>query len=206
MDMSILKKFGIVLLVSMLLFIIVGILLPARRHLSRSIIVNTPIDAIFKEVNSLKNWESWSPWQGIDPEATVVYEGPEAGVGCSMSWDSENPQVGKGIQKIIVSEPNQHIVMNLAFAGWDGTVTTGWQFEEQDKGANKTQVTWTYNSDNKGKLLRKYMDLMIYPKLSKDYEQGLKNLKVHVESLYTQRQDLQEETEDMAPQEIQKIP
>jgi Polyketide cyclase / dehydrase and lipid transport len=205
-DMSILKKLGVVLLVGMLLFIIIGMFLPAKRHFSRSIIINTPIDTIFKEVNSLKNWKSWSPWQGIDPKATVLYGGPEAGVGCSMSWNSENPQVGKGIQEIIVSEPDQQIVINLSFAGWDGTATTGWQFSEQEEGTNNTQVTWTYDSDNKGKFLSKYMDLMIYPKLGKNYEQGLKNLKVHVESLYAQRQDLQKETEDIAPQEIQKIP
>ncbi len=202
--MSILKKIGIVLASILLLIVVIGMFLPSKRHMQRSITINTPPSAVFKEVNSLKRWENWSPWRDMDPNATTKYEGPEAGIGCTMSWASDNPKVGRGTQKIVVSEPNQHIVINLDFADWECTADTGWKFEEQ--AAGETRVTWSNDSDNKGKLLNKYMDLMIRPELGKNYEQGLKSLKAHVESIYAQQQDLHIEIEDMAPQEIQKIP
>ncbi|MHA7877996.1 MAG: SRPBCC family protein [Bacteroidota bacterium] len=184
--MSIFRKILIALTVSLLLIMIVGWFLPSKRHLERSITINTPPSAVFAEVNSLKKWNSWSPWRDIDPHAVVKYGGPEAGIGCTMSWASEHPKVGTGTQQIIASEPNRHITIDLDFAGWDGTVTADWKFEEQGEGA--TLVTWSNDSDSQGKLFQKYMDLIIYPALGKNYEQGLKNLKAHVESHYAQHE------------------
>ena len=187
--MNILRKIFIVLAVSLLLIIVIGWFLPSKRHLERSITVYTPPSTVFQEINSLKRWAYWSPWHDIDPHAITQYEGPEAGVGCTMSWSSENPKVGKGTQQIVVSEPNQNIILNVDFVDWDGIITAGWKFEERAEG--ETRVTWSNDSDNKGRLFSKYMDLIIYPKLIKSYEQGLNNLKMHVESLYAKQQELQ---------------
>ena len=201
--MHILRKTAITLAIMVLLFVIVGLFLPTKRSLSRSITIHTPMDVVFNEVNSLKRWENWSPWRDIDPHAVVQYEGPEAGVGCTMSWYSEHPKIGKGTQQIVVSEPHQHIVINLDFVNWDGAITAGWKFEEQAEG--ETRVTWSNDSDNKGKLFNKYMDLfIIYPQLGKNYEQGLKNLKAYVESLYAQQQEAKE-GEATITQETSKI-
>ena len=196
--MSIFKKIFTALTVGLLLIIVIGLFLPSKRYLERSITIYTPPSAVFEEVNSLKKWEKWSPWRDIDPRAMAKYEGPEAGIGCTMSWSSDHPKVGKGTQRIVVSEPNQHVVMHMNFAGWDGTVTAGWKFEEQAEG--ETHVTWSNDSDNKGKLLNKYMDLIIYPELRKNYAQGLKNLKTHVENIYARQRELQKETENIDPQ------
>ena len=157
--MSILKKIFTALTVGLLLIIVIGLFLPSKQYLERSITIYTPPSVVFEEVNSLKKWESWSPWRSIDPHAMAKYEGPEAGIGCTMSWSSDHPKVGKGTQRIVVSEPNQHVVMRMDFAGWDGTVTADWKFEEQAEG--ETRVTWSNDSDNKGKLFNKYMDLII---------------------------------------------
>ena len=199
--MSIFRKLLSALTVCLLIIIVIGLFLPSRRYMSRSIAVHTPMDVVFNEVNSLKRWKNWSPWQNMDPHTVIQYEGPEAGVGCTMSWASEHPQVGKGTQQIVVSEPHQHIVINLDFVGWDGTLTAGWKFEE--KGENETLVTWSNDSDNQGKLLHKYMDLIIHPQLIKAYEQGLKSLKAHVENLRVQQQELQKD-ENVGPQDSKK--
>jgi uncharacterized protein YndB with AHSA1/START domain len=206
MIMSTLKKIFIVLAVGLLLVSVIGMFLPSKRYLERSITIYTPPSVVFEEVNSLKKWEKWSPWRDMDPHAITNYEGPEAGIGCTMSWSSPNPKVGKGTQRIVVSEPNQRVVMDLDFADWDGTITAGWEFEEQAEG--ETRVTWSNSSDNKGKILSKYMDLIIYPGLGKNYEQGLKNLKVHVENAYAQRREPQEEAadEEVAARATRKMP
>ncbi len=204
--MSTLKKIFIALAVGLLLVSVIGMFLPSKRYLERSITIHAPSSIVFAEVNSLKKWEKWSPWQDIDPHAVTKYEGPEAGIGCTVSWNSPNPKVGKGTQRIVVSEPSQRIVMNLAFADWEGTTTAGWEFEEQAEG--ETRVTWSNSSDNKGKILSKYMELIIYPGWGKNYEQGLKNLKAYVENAYAQQRELQEEAEgeDIAAQATRKTP
>ncbi len=188
--MNIIRKILMALAASLVLIVSIGWFLPSKRHLERSITIHAPSAAVFKEVNSLKRWEHWSPWLDVDPHTVVHHEGPEEGVGCTMSWVSENPKVGKGAQQIVVSEPNQHIALNVDFVDWDGTIAAGWKFEE--KGENETLVTWSNDSDNRGKLLNKYMDLIIYPALGKSYEQGLGNLKAHVESLHAQQTVLEE--------------
>jgi uncharacterized protein YndB with AHSA1/START domain len=206
MIMSTLKKIFIVLVVGLLLVNVIGMFLPSKRYLERSITIHTPPSVVFEEVNSLKKWEKWSPWRDMDPHAVTKYEGPEAGIGCAMSWDSQNRKVGKGTQRIVVSEPSQRIVMNLDFADWDGTITAGWEFEEQAEG--ETRVTWSNSSDNKGEIFSKYMGLIIYPGLGKTYEQGLKNLKAHVENAYAQQRALQEEVEgeNVAARATRKTP
>ena len=197
--MNLLKQIGTAVGVIVLLFLVIGVFLPAQRHLERAITINAPASAGFQAVNSLRKWENWSAWRDIDPNATVKYEGPEAGGGCTMSWASENPKVGKGAQQIVVSEPNRRLVISLNFVGWEGTGTAGWQFEEQAAGG--TQVTWSHDSANKGGLLDKYMAIILYPKLGKSYAQGLQNLKAHVESLDAQQQAVQEEAAVAAPKE-----
>ena len=189
--MRILRKAAVTLAIIVLLFVIVGLLLPTKRFLSRSITIHAPIHVVFEEVNTLKRWENWSPWRDIDLHAIIQYEGPDAGVGCTMTWASEHPKIGKGTQQIVVSEPYQRIDTNLDFVGWDGAVTAGWRFEEATEG--ETRVTWSNESDSKGNLLNKYMELIIYPQLGKNYERGLKNLKAHVERLYAQRQEMTED-------------
>lgn len=184
------RKLFITLVTLGLLFLLIGVLLPAKRHLSRSIVIHAPIDIIFNEVNSLKQWTHWSPWQSIDPNVTSNYEGPEAGVGCTMSWASKHPKVGHGTQKIVLSKPNQHIVIDLNFVGWKGTTTASWYFDVQT--ADHTQVTWTHVSHNQGGLWGKYMYLVMFPQLGKSYAQGLQNLKEYVENLYTIQQEAQQ--------------
>ena len=77
--MNVGKKIGIGVGGIVLLFLVIGMFLPAQRHLERAITINAPDSAVFKEVNSLQRWQNWSPWRDIDPKATVKYEGPEAG-------------------------------------------------------------------------------------------------------------------------------
>ena len=165
-----------------MLFLAVGIFLPSKRHLERSITINAPASVVFGEVNNFRNWQKWSPWLDLDPEATVKYEGPEEGVGSAMIWASDHPEIGKGSQKIILSDPNRHIICRLDFADWEGKVTAGWKFEALT--AHKTRVTWTNDSDSKGKIFYKYINVMIYSKLGKTYVRGLQSLKTHVESIY----------------------
>lgn len=173
------RKIGTGIAAVALLFLVVGIFLPSKRHLERSITINVPASMVFKEVNSYQRFDKWSPWANIDPNGQVRFEGPKAGVGSKMIWASKNPKVGNGSQKIVVSEPNKHILVDLKFDGFKGKITAGWKFEE--KKVEETLVTWSNDSHNKGGIFSKYMDIFIHPMIGKSYEQGLKNLKAYVE-------------------------
>lgn len=185
--MNTFKNIGIAVFVVVFLLLAVGVLLPSKRHLERSIMIDAPASLVFGQINNFRNWQNWSPWMDIDPDASVTYEGPEEGLGSTMIWTSENPQVGKGSQRIVVSNPHRRIVTRLTFEGWDGEATASWQLEHTQQAANKTHITWTNDSDNRGNLLYKYMDIMIYAKLGNQYARGLQKLKKHVEGIHHQQ-------------------
>jgi hypothetical protein len=179
-------KYAFISLISVLMLaLIIGLFLPSNYQVKESIIINTPANVAFNEVNSLRQWVNWSPWHQRDPKIHINYEGPESGIGCKMAWDSKDPKVGKGSQEIVVSEPNKHIQTVLKFAGWESITNVSWDFEEQ--GINKTKVTWTFNGQVGRNILYKYMTLVLKPILKKDYKKGLQQLKKHAEQNYTKQ-------------------
>ena len=179
--MKILKNTFAVLLVLIALAFMVGLFLPSNHHLERSITIHAPASAVFEEVNNFKRWDYWSPWKGIDPNTIIRYEGPVSGVGSKMLWASKNSKVGKGSQEIIVSVPSKHITTRLKFEGWDGITMASWKFEEQ--AGDMTRVTWTNDSQVGKNIFYKYLSMMVNTQLGKDYENGLQQLKNHVETM-----------------------
>ena len=180
------KKLLIGLLAAIALVVLIGVMLPSNIQVSQSILIHTPADMVFEEVNNLKQWNHWSPWQKEDPTTVkedpitvMTYEGPDSGVGCKMIWDSKNPKLGKGSQEIIKSIPNRHIEVALNFASWKHHTRSNWDFEEREN--NSTQVTWSYTSHIRKNIWHKYMAIIIKPSLEKDYIKGLQQLKTHVE-------------------------
>src|SRR5262245_31586664 len=85
-------------------FIVVVAMQPNDFRVSRSAKMNAPPSAPFAQVNDYHNWDAWSPWAKLDPNAKVNFEGPTSGTGAKFSW-SGNDKVGVGHQTIIESKP-----------------------------------------------------------------------------------------------------
>ncbi|NJL47587.1 MAG: hypothetical protein HC929_08995 [Leptolyngbyaceae cyanobacterium SM2_5_2] len=51
--------------------------------------------AVLKK-SDFHSWEAWSPWATLDPKAEMTITG--TGLGQTMTWASDNPQVGQGSQ------------------------------------------------------------------------------------------------------------
>ena len=58
---------GLVLLIAA--FAAVVALQPDDYRLTRQIAIAAPASAIFPHVNDLRQWEDWSPWAKLDPNA-----------------------------------------------------------------------------------------------------------------------------------------
>jgi hypothetical protein len=176
------KIVGIAVVAIIALAAMVGAFLSPKSHMERSVVVNAQPAAIFQQINSFKNFNKWSPFMEKDPNTTTTFEGPEAGVGAKMSWQSK--ELGDGSQWIIESAENKHLKTGLSFADFDGTFTSDINLEPVDGG---TKVTWTYDGDVSdagmtssimGKIMGKFMDSMMGP----DFERGLSKLKTVAES------------------------
>ncbi len=161
---------------------IAGFALPSQVHVERSLLISAAPAEIFPLVSDLHQWDAWSPWAEMDPDAEMTISG--TGVGQTMEWRSEDPQVGNGTQEITALEPPNQITTHLEF-GDQGMADATLQLTSQDDG---TVVSWTLDTDMRAGVptlmqpISTYFGFFMDGMIGKDYEKGLGNLKNLVES------------------------
>jgi effector-binding domain-containing protein/uncharacterized protein YndB with AHSA1/START domain len=172
--MKILKRLGLVLLGIILLIVIIGLLMPSSTVIEKSIVVNAPIETVFDQVNTLKNWPKWSPWYKMDTTANLTYTGPASGNGASYSWESKNSDVGSGTLTLSDVKEYEHITENMVFKDrGEGKSTMDFTKE-----GNGVKVTWKMEMDHGwNPLMRIFGALVIKDALSKQFEDGLQSIK-----------------------------
>jgi hypothetical protein len=179
-----LKKVLLGIVGLIVLLVVIGFLLPSKVHVERSILINATAPKVFKEVNSLQKWAAWDPWQKKDPNIQNTFTGPESGVGNTNTWKSDHEDVGSGSQTITESVPNETIKSKMLFgdAGEEYGEAIGF-FTFKQEPLFPTIVIWGMDMDLGMNPMARYFGLMMDGTIGKDFEQGLNNLKAHVESL-----------------------
>lgn len=159
-------------------FFVVAFFLPSKVEVERSTLISAPAEKVFGLVDSLREWERWSPWLQIDPSLTIEYGEKGRGKGASYRWESSNEDLGTGTLTIVRSEPlaNIHTVMEfedqrIAQAGFMFTAT-----------GEQTRVKWTFAVDLGLNPISRYFGLGLESSIGNDFEAGLRNLKKVAES------------------------
>ncbi len=156
----------------------VAALQPADYRVERKITIDAPPEAVFKEVNDFHNWQKWSPWLKLDPNAKEIYEGPPAGKGAIFKWIG-NKNVGEGSMTILESVPDKEIKIKLEFLEpFPDKANTDFTFVPK---GDKTEVTWSMYGTKEflGKVMGVVFDMEVM--VGGNYEIGLANLKRVVE-------------------------
>jgi len=169
--MKILKKILIGLVSIIVVVVVFSLFLSRHVYVERSRVINAPKEIVFNQINTIKNWEKWSPWHRLDPKMQITYFGPEAGTGAGYSWKSEQKNVGNG--KLTITASGGDSILNEMNFGEQGPAIAGYRFSKEGDGV---KVTWYLKSDMGmnpiGKIFGLFMDKMIGP----DFERGLRNL------------------------------
>ncbi len=145
---------------------------------TRAIRINASAERVHDMINDFRQWEGWSPWEGLDPDMDRSYLGPEAGVGAGYAW-SGNRKAGKGSMRITADQPRQ-IDLELHF---DRPFPADNQlvFVLTDE-SGSTAVEWRMHGQLNTLMALisriKSMDSMVGP----DFERGLRQLKALAES------------------------
>lgn len=151
---------------------------PDTFRLERSRKMAAPPEAVFAEVNDFRNWQKWSPWAKMDPNAKNTYSGAESGQGAKFAWDG-NDEVGAGQMEIVESKPAELVKLKLDFLRpMQNSCDTIFTFKPEDGG---TLMTWTMEGPNSflGKALHLVIDM---DKMVGDqFEQGLTSIQQIVE-------------------------
>lgn len=162
------------------IFLFIVAMQPSEYRVTRSIAITAPPAVIFPHVNELKKWAAWNPWEKIDPNMKLTYEGPESGTGAAYSWVG-NKDVGEGRMTITESQPNTRIQFKLEFfKPMAGVSAAEFTFKPLDD--HQTDVTWAMRGQNnfigKAFCIFMNMDKMI----GGQFEKGLADLKSVVET------------------------
>lgn len=171
-------KAGAVVVAALAVLAVVIMLRPDHTHVERSAVIKASPQAVQAYVNDLGNWNSFSPWADLDPNAKISYEGPRAGEGAMFRWDG-NSEVGAGSMKIIESKPGEIVRLDLEFVRpMPGKSTAAFKFEPVEGGTN---VTWSSDWDNN--FISKAMGLVMDcdAMMGGYFEQGLAKLETQVE-------------------------
>ena len=159
-------------IVILILIIIAG--RPDEFTVTRSANISAPPEKIFPQVNDLRQWQAWSPWAKLDPNAKNTFSGVDAGNGAAMAWDGNN-KVGAGQMTITESQPSGLIRLRLDFKKpMQATNTAEFSFRSE---GHQTVVTWSMagKSNFMGKVFGLFMDCE--KMVGGQFEKGLTSLK-----------------------------
>lgn len=145
----------------------------------RDITIDAPPHAIYPLIVDLRQWQKWSPWEGLDPDLHREYSGADAGVGARYAW-SGNRKAGKGTMQITDTTPDGAVRIRVTFEKPMSSTSDVDLTLEPSVGA--TAVTWTMTGKH-SLFSRIAAPLGLFDKLlGKDFEKGLAQLKTVAES------------------------
>lgn len=175
--MNLLKRCLIGVLSIIVLLMIVGMFLPSKFEVQRSITINkTPVE-IYPLIVDLKQWQKWGVWFQRDPDMVVSYSGPNSGLGMKSSWQSALE--GSGEMIITEISKNQKVIYDLYFPEFE-MGSTGELILNQSSGL--TTVTWRDYGDVGRNPVNRYFAMMMDSLIGPDFEKGLANLKAIAEN------------------------
>lgn len=152
---------------------------PDTFRVQRRTSVKAPPEKVFALINDFHNWDSWSPWEKMDPAMKKIHSGPTMGKGAVYEW-AGNKKVGKGRMEIVESSPTSRIMIQLDFIEpFEAHNMSEFTLKAE---RSSTNITWAMYGPNPytAKLMSLFfnMDNM----MGKDFETGLSNMKAVAEN------------------------
>lgn len=146
--------------------------------MSRSTTINAPTDRVHGLLDDFRQWQEWSPWEGLDPALERRYSGPAAGVGSRYHW-SGNRKAGEGDMEIVESTPSR-VAVDLQFLKpFKARNLTSFDLEQV--GGGQTRVVWTMTGQ-RNPVMSLAGKLFFDKAIGKDFDRGLASLKAAAEA------------------------
>lgn len=173
----VLRWLGLGIIALVVAALVVAFILPRHAVVVRTVDVEAPT-TVWPIVSDLRRFNEWSPWNGLDPDATYTFTGPIDGLGQTLNWQSGDERVGNGSMTIAGLEPDSRVDLVIAFAD-AGTAQSFVVLEPTGAG---TKVTWGFDSDLGFNPIARYFGMMADGVVGPDYEAGLARLKTIAEA------------------------
>lgn len=169
-----LKKIALGVAAVVIVILMMAAMKPNTFTLSRSIAIDAPPEKIAALLTDFHQWQSWSPWEKLDPGMQRSFSGADKGVGAVYAWQG-NKDVGSGRMEIVEAASPARTVVKLDFVEpFASSNVTTFTLVPAGRG---TSVTWTMSGPMLfvSKLMTVFvsMDAMI----GKEFDKGLAQLK-----------------------------
>lgn len=169
---------GASLLILVVLFIGFGFMQDQQVSVSRTVLVQAPMEEVFDQFNDLEKRLVWSPFEAQDTTMITTMGNVTKGINASYSWTSEEQNPGK--IKYVQVIGNQLIESELYFGEETNKPSQGLMiFKQADDGV---KVTWEVHMDMGNnpfmRILGRYIDNMMGP----TFESGLESMKTIAET------------------------
>lgn len=174
-----LKKVFLGVLTLILLLGIGSLFISNIHHIERSTYINASPKVIFRELNTLKQWEKWNTWLKLDTTMKISYNDIPSGTGARLQWTSANQNVGNGTLTITKSIPEQLVEVELNFDG-KGKGLNGFKIEPA---GDSTKLTTYFTSEMGWNPVLKYFSLMTKNAVIEMTDNGLKSIKDYIEQM-----------------------
>ena len=158
------------------LFVLVGLVLPSHRHLTKDIETNRKMTIVYDTLNSLKRFKDWNVLALRDPRMALKLSGPEAGKGARLDYDSTLPNPGQGSWEIVDSQPGQSVTYALTNPERGSDKKMTFKFEPTGRGGRNVKITQSYDVDYGWDLLGRYAGLYVTRHVGDDMKMGLTRL------------------------------
>ena len=158
------------------LFLLVGLVLPSHRHLTKDIETNRKMTIVYDTLNSLKRFKDWNVLALRDPRMALKLSGPEAGKGARLDYDSKLPNPGQGSWEIVDSQPGQSVTYALTNPERGSDKKMTFLLEPTGRGGRNVKITQTYDVDYGWNLFGRYAGLYVGRHVGDDMKLGLERL------------------------------
>jgi hypothetical protein len=181
--MKLWKKILIGLGAVIALLIVVGLLLPSKWRVERSMTMAAKPESIVPLISDLKRWKDWAAWNNeMDPTMQTTYNGPPSGPGASMSWKGD--KMGFGTLTLTEVDVQKGIKYEMKMEEQQTPAHGSFSFAPEGTG---TKVTWVDEGDMGWFIPGRYFIPMLEKQLGEHFEIGLSKLKALAEAAPAER-------------------
>ncbi len=157
------------------LFLVVGLVLPASRHHVESVETNRRLTIVYDTLNSLRRFEHWNPLVLKDPQVKITKSGPESGVGARLDYSSET-NLGEGSWEIVANEPRKSVSYALTDPEPGENKRTTFTLRPTGRSGRNVEITQTYDVDYGWNLLGRYAGMYVSSNVGQDMKLGLSRI------------------------------
>ncbi len=182
--MKIVKWLAIIIAVVVVMFVLIGFMLPKGYSVERSVVIEADPAAIHTLVGDLRAWEQWTPWLEADPTIETTFGETTSGVGASQTWTDKS---GGGELIFTQSSADSGVIYDMSFDQGNYTSTGAVDYKLVDGG---TEVTWRMTGEMGGNPIKRYFGLMMDSVVGPMFEKGLHKLKTAAEGLPPMEQEI----------------